>query len=431
MKVQIRDRDALSSLTTLNLRSYLESQGWADGGFWGKRASIHAKEHGGRSWEVLVPLRDTASDYAESMAEAVAVLAAVEERSQLDVFRDLQGAGSAAGKGVGSMTSANELARLERVDDLRSVWPDEAQDFTPWLAQPENLAVLSEALNMELETEGQEERVGLFRADILCRDTQDDSLVLIENQLERTDHNHLGQLLTYAAGLQTVTIIWVARTFTDEHRAALDWLNEITDDRFRFFGLEIELWRIGDSPAAPKFNIVAKPNEWTRSTGQAAKGSSGVLTGANLQNQRFWEQLDAHLKAKNSPVKIALQGRDFRQGKHYIKTSIGESGFKVEALRMTAKTRPQNIHLKMTMSGDSHDEISAWLQQQNIQSEFAEPLQWRPTVRGKGSVLILSNDHADPNDESDWPNQVEWMANALEKFAGIFPPLIQEFAAGE
>lgn len=94
MKVQIRDRDALSSLTTLNLRSYLESQGWADGGFWGKRASIHAIEHGGRSWEVLVPLRDTASDYAEAMAEAVAVLAAVEERSQLDVFRDLQGAGA-------------------------------------------------------------------------------------------------------------------------------------------------------------------------------------------------------------------------------------------------------------------------------------------------------------------------------------------------
>ena len=329
------------------------------------------------------------------------------------------------------MTTANKLARLERIDDLRLVWKDEAQDFTPWLAQPENLAVLSEALNMELETEGQEERVGPFRADILCRDMQDDSLVLIENQLERTDHNHLGQLLTYAAGLQTVTIIWVARTFTDEHRAALDWLNEITDERFRFFGLEIELWRIGDSPAAPKFNIIAKPNEWTRATGPAAKGGSGILTGANLQNQRFWEQLDARLKAKNSPVKITMQGRHFRQGKHYIRTNIRESGFKVEALRMATKARPQNIHTKMTISGDGHDEISAWLQQQNIQSEFAEPLQWRPTIRGKGSILILSNDSADPNDESDWPNQVEWMANALEKFASIFPPLLQEFAAGE
>ncbi len=327
------------------------------------------------------------------------------------------------------MTTVNELARLARVD-LRTVWTTEAQGFTPWLTQPENLAVLSETLNMELETEGQEERVGPFRADILCRDMQDDSRVLIENQLERTDHNHLGQLLTYAAGLQTATIIWVAQTFTDEHRAALDWLNEITDERFRFFGLEIELWRIGESPAAPKFNIIAKPNEWTRSTARAAKIGSGILTEANLQNQRFWQQLDEHLKTKESPVKIEMQKRYFHQGQHYIRTNIRESGFKVEALRMTAKTRPQNIHIKMTMYGDGHDDNSVRLQQ-DTQSEFTELLQRRPTRGGKGSTLILSNDSADPNDESDWPNQVEWMANALEKFASIFPPLLQEFAAGE
>lgn len=328
------------------------------------------------------------------------------------------------------MTTANELARLARVD-LRTVWTTEAQDFTPWLAQPENLAVLSDALNMELETDGQEERVGPFRADILCRDMQDDSLVLIENQLERTDHNHLGQLLTYAAGLRTATIIWVAQTFTDEHRAALDWLNEITDERFRFFGLEIELWRIGESPAAPKFNIIAKPNEWTRATSQAAKSGNGILTDANLQNQRFWEQLDAYLTAQNSPIKIGMQGPHFHQGRHYIKTSIRKSGLEVEAFRIATKFAPQqNIHIKMTLSGDGHDDNSVRLQQ-GTQSEFVEPLQRRPTSGGKGSVLILSNDSVDPNDESDWANQVEWMANALEKFASIFPPLLQEFAADE
>lgn len=94
MKVQIRDRDAMASVKTLNLRSYLQSGGWERGGNWGERATIHSKEHGGRTWEILVPLRDTVSDYAESMAEAVAVLSAVEERSQLDVFRDVQGAGA-------------------------------------------------------------------------------------------------------------------------------------------------------------------------------------------------------------------------------------------------------------------------------------------------------------------------------------------------
>ena len=274
MKVQIQDRDALSSLTTSNLRSYLQSRGWADAGPWGERATLHVKEYGGRDWEILIPLRDTIADYAEVMAEAVAVLATVEERSQLDVYYDLARMGSNTrpqGNHVENGTMGKTgLGRLERVD-LRQEWKTEAQDFTPWLAQEINLAILSETLNMDLETAGQEESVGPFRADILCRDTLDDSWVLIENQLERTDHTHLGQLLTYAAGLQTVTIVWVAANFTDEHRAALDWLNEITDERFRFFGLEVELWKIGNSPAAPKFNIVAKPNEWTRSLGKSTR----------------------------------------------------------------------------------------------------------------------------------------------------------------
>ncbi len=138
-----------------------------------------------------------------------------------------------------------EFGRLERVE-LRQVWPHEATAFTPWLAQPENLKLLGDKIGIDLELEAQEANVGPFRADILCKDTLTNQWVLIENQLERTDHTHLGQLLTYAAGLKAVTIVWIANRFTSEHRAALDWLNEITDSGFNFFGLEVELWRIGD-----------------------------------------------------------------------------------------------------------------------------------------------------------------------------------------
>ncbi len=158
------------------------------------------------------------------------------------------------------------LGRLEKITDLRDVWKTEAQDFTPWLATEGNLALLGDTVGLDLECEAVEKDVGPFRADILCRETGSNSLVLIENQVERTDHIHLGQLLTYAAGLNTVTIVWIAKRFTDEHRAAFDWLNEITGDEISFFGLEIELWRIGDSPIAPKFNVVSKPNEWTMET---------------------------------------------------------------------------------------------------------------------------------------------------------------------
>ena len=108
---------------------------------------------------------------------------------------------------------------------MRDIWTSESAEFTPWLARPENLSVLGETLGIDLELEAQERSVGPFRADILCKDIATDSWVLVENQLERTDHSHLGQLLTYASGLEAVTIVWVAAQFTDEHRSTLDWLN--------------------------------------------------------------------------------------------------------------------------------------------------------------------------------------------------------------
>lgn len=183
------------------------------------------------------------------------------------------------------------LGRLESVDP-RQAWSSEAGHFTPWLALPENMALLGEAIGLELEVEAQEKNVGPFRADILCRNTVDGSWVLVENQLERTDHTHLGQLITYAAGLDAVTIVWVARAITEEHRAALDWLNRATNDKINFFGLEIELWRIGSSPLAPKFNVVSKPNDWTQTVLDAARGiEAGEVTPTKQLQLQFWTQL--------------------------------------------------------------------------------------------------------------------------------------------
>lgn len=161
------------------------------------------------------------------------------------------------------------LGKLEQLD-VRDIWQSEGSDFTPWLAQEENLVRLGEEIGIDLEHEATEKDVGLFRADILCKDAENGNWVLIENQLGRTDHSHLGQLLTYAAGLQAVTIVWIAQPFTEEHRAALDWLNSITNDQFNFFGVELEVWKIGGSDPAPKFNVISKPNDWSNSIKRAA-----------------------------------------------------------------------------------------------------------------------------------------------------------------
>ncbi|MGI9392799.1 MAG: DUF4268 domain-containing protein, partial [Parvibaculales bacterium] len=158
-----------------------------------------------------------------------------------------------------------KLSKLEKVD-LRKVWKKEDKDFTPWLARERNIQLLADTIGMDLEMEEEEKSVGPYYADILCKNLQDDSPIVIENQLEATDHKHLGQLLTYASGLDAFTLIWIAKAFTEEHKAALNRLNEITNEDFRFFGLEIELWRIGESAPAPKFNIVSEPNNWKKET---------------------------------------------------------------------------------------------------------------------------------------------------------------------
>ena len=189
------------------------------------------------------------------------------------------------------------LGRLERVE-LREVWSSESSDFTPWLGQEENLHLLGEAIGLELELERQEKDVGPFRADLLCKNTIDDTWVLIENQIERTDHGHLGQILTYAAGLDAATVVWVAERFTDEHRAALDWLNSITLEKFSFFGLEVELWRIAGSPAAPKFNVVSKPNDWTRETASSAR--AGELTDKKRLQLRYWTAFYKYMSGRGS-----------------------------------------------------------------------------------------------------------------------------------
>ena len=324
------------------------------------------------------------------------------------------------------MKRIDKLSRLESVD-LREYWPDEAVDFTPWLTEEENLSVLADTLNMELEFEAQEKDVGRFQADILCKNTEDGSWVLIENQLERTDHTHLGQLLTYAAGLQAVTICWISKHFTDEHRAALDWLNEITDDRFQFFGLEIELWQIGGPPAAPKFNIVSKPNDWTRSVSQASRNivSDRGVSPIKLQQQQFWTELREYLSEQQSPIRMGKP-----QPQHWMTFGIGRSGFK---LSTTLNSREKFIGVELLLEPPNAKE-HFWLlreQQADIGDQIGEPLEWRELPSRKSSRIVAFNRNADPTSEDSWSDQIEWMASMLERFDETFRQRVKDLDASD
>lgn len=299
---------------------------------------------------------------------------------------------------------------------LREAWISESATFTPWLAQPDNLAILSESLEMDLSLVGTESSVGSFRADILCRDASsdnaDDHLVLVENQLERTDHTHLGQLLTYAAGLQTVTIVWIAGQFSEPHRAALDWLNEITDERFRFFGLEVELWQIGDSALAPKFNIVSKPNSWSKTVSQErANRGSTELSSTRQAQLAFWGELSARLNGSGS----GLKGRTPR-AQHWYSVAIGRSGYNLNALFVVQKRK---IGVEMYFSGPSAHQSFDLVQQDRADLETAlGPLDWIKAA--KEARIVQYREVSDILDEKSWPDALDWLTDRLAVFDGAF-----------
>lgn len=312
------------------------------------------------------------------------------------------------------------LGRLEKVD-LRAYWQREDTDFTPWLGQEENITLLGETIEMELEVQEQEASVGPFRADILCRNTSDNSVVLIENQLGRTDHSHLGQILTYAAGLDAVAVIWVVERFTEEHRAALDWLNRITDDEFHFFGIEIELWRIGDSPPAPKFNLVAKPNDWSKTVREATAAPSQLTESGRLKSE-FWAAYAEYLERQGAP---------FRPPKakpwNWQAWGVGRTYFGLVA---AVNVRDKRNAVYINLSGpdaEAHYQLLLELREE-IESALGFGLEWE---KGAKERKLIVRRPGDTSDRAKWPDQHRWLYETMVAFQRVFRPLIHDLDASE
>lgn len=327
------------------------------------------------------------------------------------------------------MAAVKDLSRLEEVE-LREIWPTEHQHFTPWLAKEENLTLLGKTLGLQLEDGRQKVKVGSFEADILCQNPdnpENEMRVLIENQLEEADHKHLGQILTYAAGLDAYTIIWIAKKFKDEHRAALDRLNEITDEHFHYFGIEIKVWQIGDSDPAPQFEIVSSPNNWRREVSHDTQ--QVVNTDLNKTQQlrkKFWTGLRDYMIQKESLVKCRKP-----PSTNHFDFNIGISNDKFKMVAYLVRTKEIGVRLR-TQGQDATAHFHLLKEQQaDIEKEFSEPLEWEELPESKSSLISLRQENTDPTNETDWPNQHKWLASKLELFDKVFRPRVKVLNAAD
>lgn len=311
------------------------------------------------------------------------------------------------------------LGTLARIDDIRSIWPHEANDFTPWLAEQANIDRLSETLGLDLEVQFVEHAVGNFFADIVCKDVNTENMVLIENQLEKTNHAHLGQILTYAAGTSAVTIIWIATRFQDEHRAALDWLNENTPERINFFGIEIEVYRIGDSLPAPLFKIVSQPNNWFKIIRQASDNPVSSPTSTQALQLEYWQSFRNYMIDNKSSVKPRSA-----HAQHWIEAAIGNSR---NLLNATVNTQKNIIATTLLFRGPNADQRFDALRamyESEANKYFDSNIAWEPN-HGTERWIIIRKFDTDPKNVADWQNQHQWLKEQMEKLNSYFRDKLQ------
>jgi hypothetical protein len=323
--------------------------------------------------------------------------------------------GSSPGSAVAPTTQQPLFGRLEPVR-LRDYFKDEARDFTPWLSKQENLSLLSDTIGMNLEFVGREVPVGPFRADIVAED--DDRRVVIENQLDVTDHRHLGQLLVYATDRKAHTVVWIARQVSEEYRKVIDWLNSETTTNF--WALEIELWRIGNSAVAPKFNVVCEPNELTKS---ADAGDPAELTGVKVLQQEFWSGFAEYLDEENS----SFNSRKAR-AQNWYSLSIGTSLAYLSLTVLVSKNGRIGCELYLPGRKQANlvfEELKK--DQPMIESALGGlgELEWQDLPDEKACRIVIYRSGVNLEDQEQWPEFYRWLLERSERFKATFAPRLQ------
>ena len=301
---------------------------------------------------------------------------------------------------------------------VRDHWKHEEHEFTPWLAREENIGKLGDAIGLELQVVGVEVPVGPFSADVLAKDAWE-NYVVIENQFGKTDHDHLGKLLTYAAALDAKAVVWVAEHFTDEHRKTIEWLNERVSDDLGIYAVEIELWQIDQSRPGLRFNVLSEPTEISKQA--TAVKASGVITDAKKLQLEFWTAFrDQLLERRIVPTAQAPGPR------YWFNVSLGRSNF---TLSNIANTFDGKIGVRVYISNKVASAALPQLEAERtaIESEIGETLEWDPNPEAKDKIIRLEHT-ADLNDRGRWPEYISWLVDKVAKFKKAFEPRVKKLS---
>lgn len=290
----------------------------------------------------------------------------------------------------------NKLGKLEKVN-LREIWPNEEYDFSVWLSKEENLKELSNTIGVDIILEERESAVGSFSVDIYGKEDGSDRKIVIENQLEDSNHDHLGKIITYASGKDAKTIIWIVRRARDEHRQAIEWLNANTDEDLGFFLLEIEVWRIGDSTPAPKFNVVSRPNDW----GKNQKNNN--LSNAQKIQVEFWQGFSEY--GKSNEIYFREFNKRKASPKHWYDLPVGSSEYH---LALTCIIQKNEIGVEVYID-NSKEVFDLFYENKNeIEQNTGMKFKWQRLENKKASRIKISK-KCNIQEQENWKDYYEWL----------------------
>jgi hypothetical protein len=309
---------------------------------------------------------------------------------------------------------AIDLGEMKRMK-ASELWRHEEREFTPWLATEDNFGRLADALGLELQIEGIEVPVGPFSADILAKDPSD-NFIVIENQFGKTDHDHLGKILTYAATLGATAVVWIAEGFTDEHRKAIEWLNEHTTEDLALYAVEIEVWQIDTSKPALRFNVLSQPTEITRKA--TVIKSAGPITDTKKLQLEFW----TNFRDRLLQLKVASSAQTPRP-QYWFNVSLGRSNIHLSCIANTSDGR---IGVRVYIRGKIADVALPQLEEQRaaIEAEIGERVEWNPYPDKLDKIIVLDR-AANLHDRSRWDEYISWLVERVDKFKKAFGPRVK------
>jgi hypothetical protein len=301
------------------------------------------------------------------------------------------------------------IGKLEKVD-LRDLWKHEERDFSAWLAQEENLAMLSDVIGVDIALIERESHVGGYSVDLYAEVVGTEDKVIIENQLEDTNHDHLGKIITYASGKNAKYVIWIVKRARDEHRQAIEWLNAHTGDDVNFFLLEIELWRIGDSLPAPKFNVVALPNDWAREE----RRTTSEITERGKFCLEYWNAFNTYA-GKNADFARQFKLRS-PHAHNWHDLAIGKTG---TCISMNIQSNKGTIDCGLYISNDKDYFERLKTHSEEVSEILGEEAEWREASK---ACRLLITKPIDITDSANWPKAFDWyikMAPLFKKCAKL------------